>query len=94
MFCKKCGTELMEKSDFCPECGLKVENLHINRKIGVPNSKVLLVFALVIIAAIITVIFVICNGVTSAYKKKAVPIGTALIKTYRSCITRTSTSTA
>lgn len=71
MFCKNCGTELNEAVGFCPQCGLKAEGTHINKKITVPRGKGLLAVVGVILVVIIALIYS-ANRVNSSPEKVAV----------------------
>lgn len=72
MFCKNCGIELNEAADFCPECGVKVEDLHISKKIVIPKTKRVFSLIIVVLAIIVTLICVKTTGVNSSPEKVAV----------------------
>lgn len=71
MFCKNCGAQLNEKADFCPQCGLKIGDLHTHKKIIIPKRNGLISVVVVILAIIITLTFVKTNSVNSSPEKVA-----------------------
>lgn len=39
MICKKCGQKLKDNAEFCPNCGLKIENTNISNDQKKSNKK-------------------------------------------------------
>lgn len=74
MFCKNCGIELNEKTAFCPQCGLKTEDSHINKKITVKKGKGILAIAIVILVVIVASIWLKPNSVNASPEKVAAAV--------------------
>lgn len=67
MYCKKCGKELKEKSDFCSYCGTKIKNKIQDKEI----KQISLKKALVIISVITILLIIIVAGILNMVINKS-----------------------
>lgn len=67
MYCKKCGKELKEKSDFCSYCGTKIKNKMQDKEI----KQISLKKALVIISVITILLIIIIAGILNMVINKS-----------------------